>query len=86
MYYTGNESDLTVVPADATATWAINGANHGISYGRNSNTGFIAVPGVTVYEFYVPPTGIADISAAIAAMLALFAVSAVLWGVALRRK
>jgi len=52
IYTAGTSTDISVTasttPAADAAIWAVEGGQHGIRYTRNANTGFIAVPGVTV--------------------------------------
>ena len=56
-YFEGDSNDLDVEPATASATWSINGADHGIAYANGANTGFIPL-GVTV----ITPVSLSAIS------------------------
>ncbi|WP_304508017.1 S-layer homology domain-containing protein [Anaerotignum sp.] len=47
-YGSGESTDLYFLPDTATATWAKQGEESGISYTNGSNTGFISVEGVTI--------------------------------------
>ena len=47
-YDAGTNEDLTVEGTGAGAVWSKEGGLSGIRYTRNTNTGFFAVPGVTV--------------------------------------
>ncbi|GHT09999.1 hypothetical protein FACS189426_09530 [Bacteroidia bacterium] len=75
-YLAGTSDDLTVTPAEATATWAKQDGKNGVSYVNGTNSGFIEVPGITVYEneLYVNGgealTTVAATNAAITAALA----------------
>lgn len=47
-YLGGTASHIVREPATATAVWGTSGAEHGISYASGANTGFFALPEVTV--------------------------------------
>ena len=47
-YPQGSSDSLTVANSNGTAWWDIVDGKYGVSYARNSNEGFIEVPGVTV--------------------------------------
>ncbi|GHU71182.1 hypothetical protein FACS189413_12580 [Bacteroidia bacterium] len=48
VFAVGSTDDLTVTPAEATATWAKQDGKSGVSYVNGGNSGFIEVAGVTV--------------------------------------
>ena len=55
--YTEGTSDyLNVAPSVASATWGKNGSQSGINYANGSNTGFLAISGVTVNAVGISPT------------------------------
>ena len=58
-YTAGTSNDILVLPAAATAVWAKQGSNSGISVTSGTTTGFIPIEGVTVGT-----TGIASIESA----------------------
>ena len=58
-YTAGTSNDILILPATATAVWAKQGSNSGISVASGSTTGFIPIEGVTVGT-----TGIASIESA----------------------
>ena len=58
-YTAGTSDDIYKLPATATAVWAKQGSDNGISVTSGTNTGFIPIEGVTVEG----ETGISDIEA-----------------------
>ena len=58
-YGEGTSDNLTKIPDYTTVTWAKVGGESGIFYERDTNTGFLAIPGVTVTASGTPVTNAA---------------------------